>query len=153
MSRRSTMKYVKRSAYLALVIIIVGYALFASRDYIRGPHIEITEPADNSTTLTSTVTLKGKAVRVKSVLLNGRSITMDEQGNWSEIILLYPGMNTISFLAEDKFKHQTRKTLHIFSTATSTNLKKPLNNVIPQGASSTSPSATSSKKASTSSNL
>ncbi len=113
MSRRATVEFAKMVAFAVLGIAIVCYAIFASRDYIRGPLIIIDEPRNNSMVSSSTVHVKGRAVRVKNLTMNDRDITMDEQGNFTEILLIYPGQNSISFRAEDKFKHKTLEVLTI----------------------------------------
>ena len=111
MTRRATVEYGKLFIFLLLGVTIVGYAIFASRDYLRGPQITIIEPSDGAIMSTSSLPIKGQVKRVRTLLLNGRSIVMDEEGNWSEIILIYPGPNTITLEASDRFKHTTSKTL------------------------------------------
>ncbi len=139
MSRRATVEFAKMVAFGTLGIAIVCYAIFAARDYIRGPMIVISEPTNNSMVSSSTVHVRGQAIRVKSLSMNDRDITMDEQGNFTEILLIYPGHNIISFRAQDKFKHQTLQTLTIIGSGFETP-SAPIKPVTPQATSTMSSS-------------
>lgn len=68
-----------------------------------GPEIIIFEPRNGSTIATSTVLIRGQALRIQDISLNNRPILIDEQGNFSETLLLFPGYNVSLISAQDKF--------------------------------------------------
>ncbi|MEK7463648.1 MAG: hypothetical protein AAB610_00805 [Patescibacteria group bacterium] len=102
-NREGTKKLVRSAVITIIVCIIIGYAYFATQDYILGPQITISEPANGSTISTSTVLLKGRALLIQNITLNNRPILIDEQGNFSEMLLLFPGYNVSLISARDKF--------------------------------------------------
>ena len=102
-NREGTKKIVRTSITVLIVCIVLGYAYFASRDYILGPEILIFEPINGSTISTSTVKIKGQALRIQDITLNNRPLLIDEQGNFSETLLLFPGYNVSLISAQDKF--------------------------------------------------
>jgi hypothetical protein len=102
-NRESTRKLLKAGAIALGLTLVVGYTIFATRDYIRGPLIIISEPVNGSTSLVPDVLIKGQALRIKDLTFNGRPLLIDKEGNFSETILLLPGYNAALFVAHDKF--------------------------------------------------
>ncbi|MEK9177837.1 MAG: hypothetical protein AAB777_01810, partial [Patescibacteria group bacterium] len=78
-----------------------------------GPEIDIFNPEDGCTATTSTITIIGQAQRVNSLSLNGKSISVDEQGNFKEEIIVFPGINIITLRAVDRFQRDVKKQLNI----------------------------------------
>ncbi|HEY9583490.1 MAG TPA: hypothetical protein VJI66_00820 [Candidatus Paceibacterota bacterium] len=97
----------KKTLQISLSVLavgfIVGYAYFAFRGYIHGPEIIIYEPINGSIISTSTIVIKGQALRVQEIVLSGRPIFIDEKGNFTETLLLFPGYNVSLIKATDKF--------------------------------------------------
>jgi hypothetical protein len=92
---------------LVLIVLIVGflgiYFLFQARGYLFGPKITLDSPLDGETIHNSYFKVKGQALNVSSLSLNGRQIFTDENGNFSESLLLARGYNIIELTAQDKF--------------------------------------------------
>lgn len=103
---------------IAAVIIVIAAGLLyfiyrTSRAYLSGPSITITAPSDYAAFSTSTVTITGIALRIQDITLDGRSITIDYNGNFSEAVLLLPGYNIETIAAHDQFGHMTQKRLEL----------------------------------------
>jgi hypothetical protein len=45
--------------------------------------------------------------------LNGHNISIDESGNWEQVIIIFPGINKITVYAEDQFGRNISKKLDI----------------------------------------
>lgn len=105
-NREGIKKIFRGSVFLIIGIIIISYAYFAIKDYVKGPEISIIEPINGSTISTSTVLIKGQALRIQDITLNNRPLLIDEQGNFSETLLLFPGYNVSLISAKDRF-HRT----------------------------------------------
>lgn len=95
------------------VLIIVGYGLFQSQKIIKGPSIVVSSPTSGEVVHQSDVDIKGVAKNISSISLNDRPIFIDEQGVFSEKLMLYPGYNIIKLRAEDKFGSSVEKDLEI----------------------------------------
>ena len=102
-SRNSVKKILRTSIILIIVLVVVGYALFAFHDFILGPSIIILEPTNGSSFTSSIITVKGIAKRIQDISFNDRPITMDEKGNFKETAILAPGYNIFTLTAGDKF--------------------------------------------------
>jgi hypothetical protein len=120
MNRGTTQKI-----FIATVIVIIAAGLLyfiylTSRAYVSGPSIVIIEPADYAAFSISTTTIVGIAKRAQDITLDGRSITIDNNGNFSETILLMPGYNIETIAAHDQFGHTTEKRLELVYLAPQT---------------------------------
>ena len=106
-----------------VAVIAVGLLYFIYRTslaYLSGPSITITEPDNYATFSTSTATIVGIAKRAQDITLDGRSITIDNNGNFRETILLMPGYNIEIIAAHDQFRHTTEKRLELVYLAPQT---------------------------------
>lgn len=112
-TRTNNRKILKLFFITISVVIIIGYAFWRSLNYTKGPSLIISFPPNNSATSSRTLIIYGQAERVNNVSLNGRSITIDENGNFSEYMALFPGVNIFSLSASDQFQRQVKKELTV----------------------------------------
>jgi len=95
------------------VIIILGYSVFQAQKIIKGPQIAVSSPINGSLVAASSVSITGVAKNISDISLDGRPIFIDESGNFSEKLLLYPGYNVIKLKAQDKFGAVTEKNIEL----------------------------------------
>ena len=103
LNRDGIKKILKILVITVVVIILIGYSLYASKDYLEGPKIIINEPQNGDTLSTSTIVIKGQALRIQDITINNRPILIDEKGNFNENLLLFPCYNVAVIFAKDKF--------------------------------------------------
>lgn len=115
-SRTATIRLFRLSLIGFGIIIIVIYAIWRSLNYISGPSIDIFQPIDGSAISSTTVTIIGRANRVNSLLLNGKTIFIDEAGNFTETIIVFPGLNVVTFTAKDQFGRTDTEQLQLVGT-------------------------------------
>ncbi|MFA6315395.1 MAG: hypothetical protein WC648_03470 [Candidatus Paceibacterota bacterium] len=113
-SRTTTIKALRLIGIIIIVSLIVGYGIWRSLDYVAGPEITILEPIDGSSIESSTVTIHGNAKRIISIAINGRDISIDENGNWNELIIVFPGINIVQIKAIDRFEREIISKLTLF---------------------------------------
>lgn len=110
MTRTRSTKFWFNTVLIALAIIVIGgYSLFQARKMLEGPEISIASPKNGATVNDALVDITGVAKNIKDISLNDRPIFVDEQGNFNEKLLLYPGYNIIKLKATDKFGKETEK--------------------------------------------
>jgi hypothetical protein len=98
---------------LVFFSLIIVYAIFGSHDLIVGVKIKNVNIIDGSTMKESTLPITGNAKNGIFVTLNGREISVDQKGNFSETIALLPGYNIINIKARDKFGYIDEKNYKI----------------------------------------
>ena len=112
-TRTTTIRLIKLLGILILAGIIIAYAIWRSLNYTRGPVINIIEPLNGSSTASTTITIRGIVERVNNIYLNGNALSIDEQGHFSETIIVFPGLNKISLKARDQFGREVKTILDI----------------------------------------
>jgi len=114
LTRTRLSRLLRLIASAIVVLAIAGYALSRSLPYIHGPEILVLQPLDGSTIATTTVDIVGRAIRINSLRLDGKLISVDEAGNFKERLVVFPGVNVISLDATDQFKRQTRTEVRVY---------------------------------------
>lgn len=102
---------------MALVIfflLIAVYALYQTHALAEGPNIVIEQPVTSgATTADPVVTIEGQAERISHLFLNGGRIFTNEAGHFREKLLLAPGYNLISLIAQDKFDREIEREIEL----------------------------------------
>ena len=102
-------KIVKIAGLSVFFILIIFYAFFVSKDLIFGVKIKNVNLIDGSTSSENVIKVTGNAINAINLILNGREISVDQQGNFDETIALLPGYNIINIKAKDKFGYIDEK--------------------------------------------
>ena len=101
--RQDAKKVVKIISVSVLFIFIVIYAFFRSKDLIFGVKIRNVNIVDSAKVTESILKITGNARNAIKLTLDGREISVNQQGDFDETISLLSGYNIINIKAEDKF--------------------------------------------------
>lgn len=102
-------KIVKISGLSVFFIFIIFYAFFVSKDLIFGVKIRNVNLVDGATITENVIKITGNAKNAINLTLDGREISVDQQGNFDETFALLPGYNIINIKAKDKFGYVDEK--------------------------------------------
>ena len=120
----SAKKIIKIAGLSVFFIFIIIYAILGSKNLIFGvkirnvniavsenPGILLVENSISkaSGTTSDTIKLTGNAKNAINLTLNGREISIDQNGAFSETIALLLGYNIINIKVKDKFGHIDEK--------------------------------------------
>jgi len=120
-------KIVKFAGISLFFLFIVIYAFFRSKDLIFGvkiknvditavsevPEALIMENSISKASGTNIIKVNGNAKNAINLTLNGREISVDQEGNFDETIALLSGYNVINIKARDKFGDNDEKNYKI----------------------------------------
>ncbi|MBV9159344.1 MAG: hypothetical protein JO019_01975 [Candidatus Kaiserbacteria bacterium] len=127
-----------RLTQIALVIffvIVIGYAYFEARGLLFGPKINISSSLQE--THDPYIVIHGRADRISSLAMNGKTIPVTESGDFEEPYLLAPGVNRIIFDATDRYGRSRQSVVQILYAPTSTPETLPVDIVATSTAQST----------------
>jgi hypothetical protein len=110
---RNTPRAIRYGIIIILVIFGVGYALFNSRIFIKGPQLTVISPIDGTSLFEKKISISGNTFNTSFISVNDRAISIDEQGNFEVPILLQDGYNQVVIKAHDKFDRQVTQTLDL----------------------------------------
>lgn len=105
----------RNCALACLAIFGLSYFLYQARFMILGPIVEITAPSNGALVASSVVNVEGKAKNVAWISLNGRQIFTDEEGRWSEKLMVSPGPSTMTVKSRDRFGREVEKSIQIYA--------------------------------------
>lgn len=95
-------------------ILLFAYAFYQGRFLILGPAISITSHENGAVVEESIVTIEGRAKNVAWISLNDNQIFTDEEGFWSEKLILSPGTSIMTLKARDRFGREKTRSLTLF---------------------------------------
>ena len=99
---------------LLFFVVLVGYSIFQARFLIIGPQLEITSPSDGVSIETPIIVIEGTAKNIISISLNDQKIFTDEDGRWSEKLIVSKGLSIMTVKVKDRFGRETKKRVRIF---------------------------------------
>jgi hypothetical protein len=100
---------------IALVLfILVSYGLFEAWPLIVGPSLSIESPQNEQTYPDGIVTVKGRALRIAMLTLDGASVLHDKDGSFSSTLTFPRGESILTFVATDRFGRRVSATRSIF---------------------------------------
>jgi hypothetical protein len=102
---------ITRIALIVFFILIVGYAYFEARGVLYGPSIHVTSGVTEVTD--PFISVQGKADRIAELSMNGRPISVTEDGAFDEPYLLSPGLNRIMLDATDRYGRKTQQVMEV----------------------------------------
>ena len=98
-----------------LVVFFVGLGFFyLYRElsiFISNPRLAIMEPLDNFSTEEKTIKVEGVTEKDSKLFINDQQIIVDENGKFSEILVLKNGLNQIAVKAINRFEKESEKTI------------------------------------------
>lgn len=115
-TRTEFARSVRAAGLIVIAVVIVGYAVFRSLPYVRGPEILLFQPINGSTISSTTMVVAGRSLRANSLTMNDSLLEIDEAGNFKETLVVFPGVNVISFNATDQFRRSAHAELRVFGT-------------------------------------
>jgi len=103
---------ITRIALAIFFLILIGYGYFEARALLFGPRIDV----GNAMTVSHDqfVKIQGTTDHIASLLMNGKAISVTEDGAFDEPYLLAPGSNRVILTAKDKYGNTTSKMLDIY---------------------------------------
>ncbi len=96
-------KYFRNLIILLIVLAFFSYLVFSFQKLNSAPELEISFPPDNYITTENNIEIKGLVERDTDISINGDSILVDLDGNFSKTVSLKIGINEIVIEAKKKY--------------------------------------------------
>ncbi|OHB25179.1 MAG: hypothetical protein A2542_02765 [Parcubacteria group bacterium RIFOXYD2_FULL_52_8] len=108
-----TSRPLKRSLLALSCLLVLGYGGYQLRDIMAGPQLQITYPENGVRLERDHLVLAGTSKDIASLHINGRQIFTDQDGNFTQDLLLLNGYNVIEVRATDRLNRATTKRLEL----------------------------------------
>ena len=96
-----------------LLLVFIGYN---TRDVIIGAPLSVKVVKSGSTVAASYLPIEGNARHAKELHINGRQVSIDTEGNFSDGIVLSPGYNIVTISQKDRFGNEKEKIMKVVAT-------------------------------------
>jgi hypothetical protein len=88
---------------ILLGVFILFYGFWSMKDMVFGARLSISGIPEERETESSVLNLSGISHKAKKITINGREVSVDLEGRFSEVVALLPGYNITTIESEDKF--------------------------------------------------
>lgn len=113
MRKKNLKKIIKNTLIIGFIFFIVAYAIKNTRLISGGIDLQIQGIENGKIYKDGTLQITGNAKRAKHLLVNGREVSLNQEGDFVDYIVLLPGYNIVTVSAEDKFGKITRQIFDI----------------------------------------
>lgn len=103
----------KYGLLIILFILLIAYSLYQARALLVGPQIWVENPKDGHRVEDPLVIVEGQSKNIAWISLNDRQIFTDEEGKWSEKLLVSPGLSIMTVKARDRFGREIKKSVQV----------------------------------------
>ena len=87
---------------ISFLVIFFGYLFLQYLSFVNPPELSIESPKEGEIITSEKVTVKGKSDRDAVISVNNQKIALMENGEFTTILTLSPGVNTISIESTSK---------------------------------------------------
>ena len=110
---RTTREQIKIILFTSLFVVAVAYGIFRAYPLIVGAKIIVNYPSDGDTVASTTFEISGQVIRAKEIKIQGKPVTIDTEGNFSETLVASLPYTIIVLEATDKYDGKIVKTLRV----------------------------------------
>jgi hypothetical protein len=96
-----------------LVLTAVAYGLFRAYPLAAGPTIKVYSPANGDYVASTTFEVSGQVKRASIITLQGRPITIDTEGHFSETLVAQFPYTILVLVATDQYGESVSKTIYV----------------------------------------
>lgn len=93
---------------IALIIAFFGYLFFQYRSFANAPLLDVHKPSKDIKTIESVINVSGKTDKDAVLKINGQSISLSDQGEFSAAITLLDGANVLNFVSRNKLGRESK---------------------------------------------
>lgn len=105
--------FIQKTFLVLGICSITGFVLYNIKDMIIGAPLSVRMVKDGTTVADPFLPITGNAKHAKQVHINGRPVTIDQEGNFSDGVILSPGYNVVTISQKDKFGNQKEKVVRL----------------------------------------
>lgn len=106
-------KIVRGVLITIVVLLVAGYLVMRLQKIVSPPVLIVNFPSNNYITKEAGINLQGRIESEAQLIINGEPVISAGNGDFSKIVGLKPGLNTITLVAQKKYGRSKNLTLQI----------------------------------------
>jgi hypothetical protein len=98
-----------------VLLALLAYGFVEARHLLGGPSIHLDSPSNYTSSTDGYIHINGVAANTEALFLNGGALPIDEEGRFTDTVLLPSGSGILSLTATDRFGRSAtvRRTIHV----------------------------------------
>ncbi len=118
MEYKKSFKYLVRTGLIILLFLfIIIYARSRTSFLSQGVSLSVENLEDGQKFSSRVLNLEGTAKRAVMLTINNREVLIDENGDFKDTLILYPGLNILTIEAQDKFENYKQLRYSVWNTS------------------------------------
>lgn len=109
----NTGKKIEIGIFLFIFIVAILYGSFRAVPLLSGPSIEIYSPKDGTRVASTTFEISGRTLRAKEITLQGKPISINTEGYFTERLVGSLPYTIIVLVATDRYGRREEKVLNV----------------------------------------
>ncbi|MBP6857984.1 MAG: hypothetical protein KBC11_02200 [Candidatus Pacebacteria bacterium] len=110
---------IKKIIITTAFIGVFGLVFYNTKDLFFGSNFSVQTAQNGSTVSNAFLPISGKTKHTTTIDINGRTIAMDKNGNFSDGVILSPGYNIVEIIQRDRFGKERQKTIQLVAEPSS----------------------------------
>jgi len=94
---------IRNILFIGIILVFVGYLAFQLKGFVFGSDLMVLSPQEGEHLHSSHVFVRGQALGMSFLSLDGRTIFTDDEGFFEEELILPYGLNIIRIIGEGRF--------------------------------------------------
>ncbi|MDP2676113.1 MAG: hypothetical protein Q8O83_00275 [bacterium] len=95
--------FLRNIVFAGILIVFLGYLAFQLKGFVFGSDLALFAPGEGEHVRTSHVIVRGRALGMSFLSLDGRTVFTDDKGFFEEELILPYGLNIIRIIGEGRF--------------------------------------------------
>jgi hypothetical protein len=115
--KKSFKSLVRTGLIILLFLFIIIYARSRTSFLSQGVSLSVENLEDGQKFSSRVLNLEGTAKRAVMLTINNREVLIDENGDFKDTLILYPGLNILTIEARDKFENYKQLRYSVWNTS------------------------------------
>lgn len=98
---------------IGLALVTIAYGTFRAYPLVAGPSITVYSPTDGDYVASTTFEVSGQVKRANVITLQGKPITIDTEGHFSETLVAQAPYTILILVATDSYGETVSKTMRV----------------------------------------
>ena len=108
--RHDPKRLLKMGLITIATLCLIVFVFFKTRDIIFGARLSDLSITDGQTFTDPFVEVTGRMKNAAAISINGFAVRPNQEGSFSDSLILHPGYNVLTINTEDKFGKKMEKT-------------------------------------------
>lgn len=115
--KKSFKSLVGTGLIILLFLFIIIYTRSRTSFLSQGVSLSVENLEDGQRFSSRVLNLEGTAKRAVMLTINNREVLIDENGDFEDTLILYPGLNILTIEAQDKFENYKQLRYSVWNTS------------------------------------